>query len=282
MESIDISGIHIAYELLGEPGTPAVAITPGGRFSTQSPGVREFGEALAAGGKRVLLWDRPNCGASDLCFAGEGEGGLHARVLMQLIRKLQLGPTALVGGSAGGRISLLAALEDPEMTSHVVSWWISGGIISLMSLGTFYCCDTAVAARSGGMQAVADMPLWKEQLSRNPRNREILLSQDPEVFVRTMERWALGYFASADAPVPGLAPERLAQLKMPVMLLRGNPADIWHPEAITDWVHQQIPHSICADPPWEGDIFAQRMAEGKGLFVDWPLVAPTVLEFTGQ
>ncbi len=282
MADIEISGIGVAYELLGDSGAPCVAITPGGRFSKDSPGVREFGEALVAGGKRVLLWDRPNCGASDLCFEGEGEGGLHARVLMQLIRALGLGPTALVGGSAGGRVSLLAALEDPEMASHVVSWWISGGIVSLMSLGTFYCCDTAVAARSGGMEAVAAMPLWKEQLSRNPRNRGILLSQDPEEFVRTMERWASGYVASEDAPVPGLAPDRLAQLKMPVMILRGSPADIWHPELITDWVHQNIPHSVYADPPWQGDIFAQRMAEGKGLFVDWPLVAPAILEFTDR
>lgn len=282
MAEIEVSGLNIAYELLGDSGAPCVAITPGGRFSKDSPGVREFGEALVAGGKCVLLWDRPNCGASDLCFEGEGEGGLHARALMQLIRALDLGPTALVGGSAGGRVSLLAALEDPEMTSHVVSWWISGGIVSLMSLGTFYCCDTAVAARSGGMQAVADMPLWKEQLSRNPRNRGILLSQDPEDFVSTMERWASGYVASEDAPVPGLAPDRLARLKMPVMILRGSPADIWHPEGITNWVHRQIPHSIYADPPWEGDIFAKRMAEGKGLFVDWPKVAPAILEFTGK
>lgn len=282
MENIEISGIRIAYELLGEPGAPPIAITPGGRFSTQSPGIRELGKALAAGGRRVLLWDRPNCGASDLCFAGEGEGALQARVLMQLIRALDLGPTALVGGSAGGRLSLLAAMEDPEMTSHVVSWWISGGIISLMSLGTFYCCDTAVAARNGGMEAVAAMPLWKEPLSRNPRNREILLSQDPEDFVRTMQRWAAGYIASEASPVPGLAPDRLAKLKMPVMILRSSPADIWHPESITDWVHQNISHSEYVDPPWQVDIFAQRMAEGKGLFVDWPQLAPAVLEFTGR
>ena len=282
MKNIEISGIRIAYELLGDPGASPIAVTPGGRFSTQSPGVREFGEALAAGGRRVLLWDRPNCGASDLCFAGEGEGALQARVLMQLIRALDLGPTALVGGSAGGRLSLLAAMEDPEMTSHVVSWWISGGIVSLMSLGTFYCCDTAVAARHGGMEAVAAMPLWKEPLSRNPRNREILLSQDPEDFVSTMQRWAAGYVASADSPVPGLTPDRLATLKMPVMILRGSPADIWHPKSITDWVHKHIPHSEYVDPPWKDDIFAQRMAEGKGLFVDWPQLAPAVLEFTGR
>ena len=282
MPKIEISGIGIAYELLGAPGAPAIAITPGGRFSKDSPGVREFGEALAAGCKRVLLWDRPNCGASDLNFSGDGEGGLHARVLMQLIRTLELGPTALVGGSAGGRVSLLAALHDPEMTSHVVSWWISGGIISLMSLGSFYCCDTAVAARDGGMEAVADMSIWKEQLTRNPRNRDILLAQDPETFVKTMELWASGYIGTPEAPVPGLTSEKLAQLNMPVTIFRGSPSDIWHPQWVTDWVHAQIPQSHYADAPWPDDIFARRMAEGKGLFVDWPLAAPAVLAFTAS
>lgn len=280
MAEIEISGLNIAYDLLGEPGAPCVAVTPGGRFSMDSPGVRAFGEALAAGGRRVLLWDRPNCGASDLCFEGGGEASLQAGALMQMIRNLELGPTALVGGSAGGRLSLLAALHDPEMTSYVVSWWISGGIISLMSLGSFYCCDAAVAARNGGMEAVAKLSIWNEQLTRNPRNRDILLAQDPELFVKTMELWASGYIGTAETPVPGLPSEKLAQLKMPVMIFRGSPSDIWHPRWVTDWVHAQVPHSHYVDAPWADDIFARRMAEGKGLFVDWPLAAPAILEFT--
>ena len=35
-----------------------------GRFGKEIPGLRPLAEALVAGGYRVLLWDRPNCGAS--------------------------------------------------------------------------------------------------------------------------------------------------------------------------------------------------------------------------
>jgi hypothetical protein len=60
---IEISGIGIEYELLGERGSPAIAITPGGRFAKDAPGLPELAQKLVAGGKRVLLWDRPNCRA---------------------------------------------------------------------------------------------------------------------------------------------------------------------------------------------------------------------------
>ncbi|WP_425994789.1 alpha/beta fold hydrolase [Caulobacter sp. DWR1-3-2b1] len=85
MARISISSVDIEYELLGEPGAPAVAITPGGRFSKDMPGIGELGQALAAGGRRVLLWDRPNCGASDIAFDTDGESALHARALSDLM-----------------------------------------------------------------------------------------------------------------------------------------------------------------------------------------------------
>jgi len=58
MARADIDGVEIAYELIGE-GRPW-AITPGGRFSKDVPGVRQLAEALAAHGNQVLIWDRPN------------------------------------------------------------------------------------------------------------------------------------------------------------------------------------------------------------------------------
>jgi hypothetical protein len=70
MARISISGVGVEYELLGEPGAPAVAITPGGRFAMDTPGVRELGEALVAGGRRVLIWNRPIAKA----FIAETEG----------------------------------------------------------------------------------------------------------------------------------------------------------------------------------------------------------------
>ena len=38
MARTDINGVGIEYELVGEVGRPAVALTPGGRFAMESPG----------------------------------------------------------------------------------------------------------------------------------------------------------------------------------------------------------------------------------------------------
>jgi pimeloyl-ACP methyl ester carboxylesterase len=286
MSRIEISGIGIEYELLGPSSAHAIAVTPGGRFGKDSPGIRELGEALAAAGKRVLLWDRPNCGASDVCFDAENESELQARTLTQLIRALNLGPTALAGGSAGSRASLIAAARDPESVSHLLQWWISGGTISLLMLGASYACESAVAASMGGMAAVAALPTWAEQIHRNPRNREAILGQDPDRFIAMMERWASAFIPSETSPVPGMLPKDFARLTMPVLIFRGSTGDIFHPARISEWVHRLIPHSELADAPWSDGAFTQRMlaanSSGTGHFLDWPLLAPAILEFVSR
>lgn len=287
MARISISGIEVDYELLGQEGAPAVAITPGGRFAKDTPGVRELGEALAKGGKRVLLWDRPNCGASDISFAGASESELHAHTLTQMIRELKLGPTTLAAGSAGSRVSLIAASRDPEAVSHLVLWWISGGLLGLLSLANYYCIEQALAANHGGMQAVAALPAWAQQIERNPKNRDILLAQDPDAFVRTMERWASFYLPSTESPVPGMTPADFAKLKMPVLIFQNGESDLSHTRATSEWVHRLIPHSQLRDPPWPDTEWNSRCytttPEGKpGLFSGWPAMAPSILEFTAR
>jgi pimeloyl-ACP methyl ester carboxylesterase len=286
MPRIEISGVGVEYELMGEAGAQAVAITPGGRLSMSAPGVRELGEALAAGGRRVLLWDRPNCGASDLSFDAPNEPELQGRTLAGLIRALDLGPTALAGGSAGSRASLLAAAHDPGAVSHLIQWWVSGGTVGLMILGSAYFCESAVAAAMGGMQAVAQMPTWAEPLARNPRNREILLGQDREQFVSIMGRWAEAFIPSKETPIPGLPPEAVARLTMPALVLRGSPRDLIHPAWMAEWLHGALPNAEMADAPWTEAEFLARMAEatrsGSGHFLDWPRLAPQILAFTAR
>lgn len=285
MSRITISGLEIEYELLGESGNPAIALTPGGRFSKDVPGVREMGAEFAAGGRRVLLWDRPNCGASDMSFDGVGEARIQAEVLCGLIRELDLGPTALAGGSAGARVSLLAALHDPGVLTHLALWWVSGGTASMMMMGAAYCSELAVAASMGGMEAVAALPAFSEQVSRNPRNRGIILAQEPDAFIARMERWAEGYLPATPYAVPGFAPEQLAALPMPVLIFNNHPRDFFHRSPITEWLHRAIPHSELIELPWEGDEFATCMktaissGTGTGHFVHWPDLAPRILEF---
>jgi pimeloyl-ACP methyl ester carboxylesterase len=285
MPRVDISGIGIEYELLGKPGAHAVALNPGGRFSKDAPGIRELGEALAAGGKRVLLWDRPNCGASDLCFEGDNESALQGRMLAQLIRTLKLGPTAVGGGSAGSRTALFAAVHDPEVFSHLMPWWISGGITSILTLGSAYFGTPAAAVRLSGLAAVLDLPLW-DHIANDPRKREIFLKQDPDRFVATMERWGTSFIPWEASPVPGMSLKDFERLTMPTLIFRGAPKDIYHPTEISEWVHKLIPHSEIVDPPWSEDAPMERLAVAgptrSSPFLDWPMLAPALLEFTSR
>ena len=282
----EIDGLGIEYELLGPQGAPAVAITPGGRFSKDVPGIREMGQALADRGHRVLLWDRPNCGASDMRFDPNGELRMQASVPLGLISALELGPTALAAGSAGARVSLLAAAAAPEAISHLSLWWISGGIASSMMLGASYCCEPAVVAAAKGMEAVAAMPAFADHIQRNPRSRDVIVNQDPAEFIATMERWAAGFIPSPTSPVPGM--ERAG-------LRAADDAD----PACRRQPHRSVPPGRhgrvgrAADPPCRSrtrhpgnKIFDERIddaaAEGTGLFIDWPDLAPTIADFIGR
>jgi len=211
MARTEVSGVEIEYQLIGD-GHHTVVLMPGGRMSKDAPGMREFADALVVGGKRVLLWDRPNCGASDMCFTGESESAMQAQVLVELVRQLQLGPVAVGGGSAGARTAMLAAARDPAAISHLLLWWISGRVLSQLSLGANYCSEPAVAASMGGMDAVAILPSLAEQMVRNPRNLEILRGQDVAQFIAVMERWADAFVPGPDKLLPGMSREAVGRL----------------------------------------------------------------------
>lgn len=281
MAKIEVNGIAIAYELIGEGHRTAV-ITPGGRTSKDTPGVKTLAEALAKGGLRVLIWDRPNCGESDLCFKGPSESLLNADTLAGLLRALDVGPAMLVGGSAGSRVSLLTAIRHPETVESLFLLWISGGAVSLAALAFYYCHESLAAAAFGGMQAVAAQPAWAEPLARNAGNRDRLLRQDVAAFIETMKAWAASFFPVEGSPVPDTLPAQLRALRMPVMILRSGRADFHHPRETSEAVHALIPGAKIAEPPWGDREWLDRMqaqASGEGLFARWPLLAPQILEF---
>ena len=161
MPTATINGLSLAYEVVGDSGQPWV-ITPGGRFTKESPGVRQLAEALAEQGNKVLIWDRPNCGASDVCFEGSSESAMQADALAGLLTHLDMTPAVIAGGSGGARVSLLTAARHPETAAGLAIWWISGGVYGLISLATHYCGGSVQAAWTHGMEAVADLPEWAE------------------------------------------------------------------------------------------------------------------------
>jgi 2-hydroxy-6-oxonona-2,4-dienedioate hydrolase len=100
----EYKGGKVVYEILGESGD-FIVLTPGGRFSKDIPGLRPLAQALVDGGYRVVLWDRPNCGKSDVQFYGQSESHMRAETLHALVTELGIGPCIIAGGSGGARDS---------------------------------------------------------------------------------------------------------------------------------------------------------------------------------
>jgi len=281
MPTVEIDDTLIAYEIIGE-GAPWV-LTPGGRFSKDTPGIRELAQALADHGKRVLIWDRPNTGASDVCFAGSSESAMQADRLAGLLQALDLSPAVIFGGSGGARVSLLAAARHPELAAGLAMVWISGGVYGLMLLATVYCGESIRVAWRGGMEAVVELPEWAEVLERNPRNRDRFLQLDPRVFVGTLERWMLAYCPDPSATVPGLPDAACAALRVPTLIFRSGASDPHHTRATSERLHELIGGSRLVEPPWGDNEWNERSdaaREGRGaLFERWPLLVPQLLDF---
>jgi pimeloyl-ACP methyl ester carboxylesterase len=281
MPRAEIGGIEVAFELIGE-GRPWV-ITPGGRFSKETPGVRQLAEELAGHGNQVLIWDRPNTGASDVNFTGDSESQMQADTLAGLLRHLDLGPTMIMGGSGGSRVSLITGARHPDVAAGLCLLWISGGTYGLMLLGVVYAGDSIKAAWTGGMEAVIELPAWKEVLERNPRNRQIFLDQEPRAFIDTLERWMLAYCPDPAVTVPGLPDADYAGINLPAMVFRSGASDPHHPKFTTEKVASLIPNATLVEPPWGDREWVERgeaSAKGEGaIFERWPLLAPQLLEF---
>jgi pimeloyl-ACP methyl ester carboxylesterase len=283
--TLEVDGTTIAYEIVGErvgDGPPWV-VTPGGRFTKEAPGIRELAEQLAQDGRQVVVWDRPNTGASGICFTGDSESAMQADHLAGLLRSLDLGPTVIAGGSGGARVSLLTAARHPDVTAKLAMWWISGGPFGLLTLAIVYCGESIRAAWTGGMEAVVALPEWQEVLERNPENRDRFLALDPAQFIETLEQWMLVYCPKPGETVPGLSDDVGARITVPTLVFRSGASDPYHTRATSEQVHRLIAGSQLVEPPWGDTEWNERSAaarEGRGgLFERWPLLAPQLLEF---
>lgn len=284
MATFTIDGTAIAYEIIGE-GQPFV-VTPGGRFSKDTPGIRELATELARHGKQVLIWDRPNTGASDICFRGASESEMQADVLAGLLGELGMAPAIVVGGSGGARVSLLTAARHPEVADKVALLWVSGGIYGLMLLAVHYCGESIRAAWVGGMEAVAALPEWNEVIERNPGNRQRFLDLDTREFIATLQRWMVAYCPDESSTVPGLADKTCTTLDVPTLVFRSGSTDPHHPRATSEHLAALIPGARLVQPPWGDNEWNERgeaARSGRGhLFERWPMLAPQLLEFAGS
>jgi pimeloyl-ACP methyl ester carboxylesterase len=289
MPVAELDGFEIAYDVVGGAGGAGKQpwiLTPGGRFTKEVGGLPELARALVdAGHGPVVLWDRPNCGASSVAFWGRSESEVQADALGALLRHLDLGPTVIAGGSGGARVSLLAAARNPDVTAGLAMWWISGGVPGLLQLANYYCLPSLDAAWHGGMDAVVELDQWQETIAKNPGNRQRFLDTDRDEFLATMDRWALAYCPCDDALVPGLDDADRARLRAPILVFRSGASDMSHTRATSEALANGLKGAELVEPPWDDAEWNERraaIASTGSLFVRWPLLAPQLVEWADR
>lgn len=239
MPVASVRGVNIVYEVLGDRGS-WVALSPGGRRGLVS--VRALGEMIAEAGHRVLVYDRRNCGASDVAIEGaEAEYEIWADDLQELLRQLDALPAFIAGCSSGARLSMLLALRHPQAVRALLLWRVTGGAYAAERLDFNYYTQFIKAAESGGMAAVSATEHFSELIKANPANRDRLMAMTPQRFIAVMSQWRDAFLAGAGHPVIGVSPAELRAMTVPTLIVPGN--DRIHPRAPGQAAHRLMPRS---------------------------------------
>jgi pimeloyl-ACP methyl ester carboxylesterase len=284
---IEINGGDVVYEFVGPDDGEVVVVTPGGRFSKDYGGVHELADALAAGGKRVLLWDRPNCGRSDIQVYGRSESHMRAETLGLLVRELGVDRLVATGGSGGARDMIIFTIMWPELVRKLAVWSIVGGTYSTMALAGAYVMTELQTVWSRGIEGIVELDngpfSWAAMIRQNPANAERLRAIGTEEFERVMTRWLDAFIPKPNEAIPGVPDWEFASIGCPTLIVRGGEDDHDHPKRTSFEVHSLIKGSRLIEPPWPEDAWERAVEatnEGRGsLFDPWVLAAPALLEF---
>jgi pimeloyl-ACP methyl ester carboxylesterase len=215
-----VRGVNMNCKILGDRG-PWVALSPGGRRDIS--GIELLASCVAERGHRVVIFDRRNCGASDVVIDGaDSEYEIWADDIHELLRQLGALPAVVGGSSSGCRTALLFALRHPDAVRVLLLWRITGGRFACERLAQEYYGQYMAAAKEGGMAAVCKMEHWKERIEARPENRGALMNMTPGRFIAVMSHWRDYFLKGADLPVIGASAEELNSIKVPACIVPGN------------------------------------------------------------
>ena len=234
--------LNLHYDIVGDHG-PWAALSPGGRRGMQA--VRGLASALARSDVRVVIFDRRNCGASDVAFdESRAEDQAWADDLHALLNHVGAAKAWIGGGSSGCRMSLLYALKYPQQVSGLLLWKITGGAFAARRLAAQYFTDYIRLAESGGMAAVCASEHFSAGISTNPGNRERLMQFTPETFIAVMREWHRRFAEGASSPILGVSENQLRSIQIPAFVIPGN--DNTHPLVAGQRLHALLPESELA------------------------------------
>jgi pimeloyl-ACP methyl ester carboxylesterase len=247
MPSARIRGIDINYEIVGANG-PWLALSPGGRNGYAE--FRPLAGKIAAGGFRVLLHDRRNCGASEVSIDdSQSEDAHRIDDLHALLVKLDALPVFVGGSSSGCRMSLLYYLRHRAAVRGLLLMRVTGGPYPARALPEKYYGQFITTAEQGGMEAVCATDHWRACIEARRANRAKLMDLTAAHFIGAMSRWRDMFMEGCDHPVIGISKEELNSISVPTIVIPGN--DKIHSHSSGRLAHSLIPNAVLHELPVE-------------------------------
>ena len=194
-----VNGLSIAYEVIGD-GRPWV-ITPGGRFSKDSPG--------------VASWPGARGGRQPGAHLGPAQHGRLRRVLHRAVRVghagRRAGPAVPPRHDARGHRRRLGRLpcrcSPPPAIREWPPRWPPGGSAAACTASSCSAPTTAATQSAppgpGAWRRSPPCPSGRGA-GTEPGQPAAFLDQDPQEFIATLERWMVPYCPCGDELVPGL------------------------------------------------------------------------------
>jgi 2-hydroxy-6-oxonona-2,4-dienedioate hydrolase len=237
-----------------------------------------------------LLWDRPNCGKSEVQVYGRSESHMRAETLGLMLQQLGVEQVVATGGSGGARDMIIFTIMWPDLVRKLAVWSIVGGTYSTMLLATAYVLDELGTVRKQGIEGVIEMDSgsfsWSALVAANPRNADRLRAIGSEEFERVMNRWLDAFVPKPNEAIPGVPDWEFATITCPTLVMRGGEKDYDHPKRTSFEVHALISGSRLIEPPWPEDAWERAVeatAAGTGsLFDPWVQAAPVLLDFIDE
>ncbi len=275
MPSLIVNGAKIEYEDIGQ-GLPII-LTPGGRSDMST--VRGLANHLSPN-YRVIIYDRRNCGASDVVISGAlSESDIWAEDLNEMLKQLGAYPAYVGGNSAGQRASLLLAIRHPEAVRGLLLWNITGGSVAAEQLGYNYYGQFIEIAETYGMQGIIESDFFAERIKNNASNLERLKSMDTQNFIDVMQNWRS--FFTADTPIIGATEAQLMKIDVPTVIIPGTENDPVHPRTVGENLHKILPNAELHPPIWSPEEYDTLRLEDPSAFqeIGHDRRAPIFLDF---